>query len=313
MPEYAGRKMNFNLAQKLDLIGKLLPGAARFAYLAVPVAFGLVLTAQSQIGDTAADSKHLKFAVVSIRQNKAGGPQLFGTATPDGYRMHNMFLAAPIFTAYVPQTGGAWIYAEEQVIGLPAWLTSDEDHYDIDAKVDDADLADWQNPAKQPAMLRAMLQTMLADRLKLVVHRAMKEAPVYSLVLGKNGAKFKETNPGEAHPGSYPVPGGGLVFWETKDGQNTKHYFGISMGQVASMLLGAPGRTIQDRTGLTGKYDITIQEPAPAPAEQQEHGPAPDSEPSAFSLAEQLGLKLEPGKRQVEMLVIDHVERPSEN
>ena len=107
MPEYAGRKMNFNLAQKLDLIGKL-PGAARFALLAVPVAFGLVLTAQSQIGDTAADSKHLKFAVVSIRQNKAGGPQLFGTATPDGYRMHNMFLAAPIFTAYVPQTGGAW-------------------------------------------------------------------------------------------------------------------------------------------------------------------------------------------------------------
>jgi bla regulator protein blaR1 len=299
-------------AQELNLSRKVLLGVAGLASVAVPVAFGVVHIAQIQTEETA-DAKHLKFAVVSIRQNKAGGPQQFGTATPDGYRMQNMFLAAPIFTAYVPQTGGAWVYGEEQVVGLPAWLTSDEDHYDINAKVDEADLADWQNPAKQPAMLRAMLRTMLADRLKLVVHRTMKEAPVYSLVLGKNGPKFKETAPGEAHPGSYPVPGGGLVSWEMKDGQNTKHYFGISMGQVASMLLGAPGRTIQDRTGLTGKYDITIHEPAPAPPEQQEPGPAPDSEPSAFSLAEQLGLKLEPGKGQVETLVIDHVERPSEN
>lgn len=135
--------------------------------------------------------------------------------------MENMFLAAPILTAYVPQTGGAMVYAEEQIVGLPAWLTSDEDHYDINAKVDDAELANWQNPAKQPAMLRAVLRTMLADRLKLVAQRTMKEAPVYLLILGKNGPKFEETNPGAPHSGSYPIPGEGLISMELKDGQQT--------------------------------------------------------------------------------------------
>jgi bla regulator protein BlaR1 len=311
MPDYVGRKMNITRAQKLDLSRKLLLGAAGFASLAV--AFGVIHAAQIQT-EEAAGFKHLKFGVVSIRQNKAGGPQQFGTATPDGYRMQNMFLAAPILAAYVPQTGGAMVYTEEQIVGLPAWLTSDEDRYDINAKVDEAGLTDWQNPAKQPAMLRAMLRTMLADRLKLVAHRTMKEAPVYLLIRGKNGPKLEETNPGAPHSGSYPIPGGGLISMELKDGQQTLHYFGISMGQVATLVLNGAvdGRSIQDRTGLTGKYDITIWKPT-APPEPQAPFHAPDPGPSAFSLAEQLGLKLEPGKGQVETLVIDHVERPSNN
>ena len=292
------RIMTECVVQKLDLSKKLLLSAVGLASLAVPVTFGLVHVAQFQAEDTVADGKHPKFAVVSIRQNKAGGPQQFGTATPNGYHMENMFLAVPILTAYVPQTGGAMIYAEEQIVGLPAWLTSDDDRYDINAKVDDADLADWQNPAKQTAMLRAMLRTMLSDRLKLAVHRTMKEVPVYLLILGKNGPKFDETKPGALHPGSYPMPGGGLTSMELKDDQQTLHYFGISMGQVATLVLNGAvdGRTIQDRTGLTGKYDITIVKPAAPPAPQEPFH-APDPGPSASSLAEQLGLKLEPGER----------------
>ena len=99
--------------------------------------------------------------------------------------MKNLFLGYLIRIAYVPQTGGAALYSVDQLIGMPAWLTGDDDRYDVDAKVDEADLADWQNPAKQPAMLRSTLQAMLEDCLTLVVHRSTREAPVDLLVVGK--------------------------------------------------------------------------------------------------------------------------------
>jgi bla regulator protein BlaR1 len=256
--------------------------------------------------------KQWKFAVVSIRKNNSGGPQHIGVATADGYQMKNLFLGYLIRMAYVPQTGGAPSYFVDQLIGLPAWLTGDDDRYDVDAKVDEADLADWQNPAKQPAMLRSMLQAMLEDRLKLVVHRSTREAPVDLLVVGKNGPKFKETNPGELHPGSRPMPGGGTLSREEEDDQMTVHYFGISIGQLAVWVLGT-GRPVEDKTGLTGRYDVTIQRPALQPNAPQGGISAPDPGPSAASIADQLGLKLEPSKGQVETLVIDHVERPSPN
>jgi bla regulator protein blaR1 len=256
--------------------------------------------------------KRWKFAVVSIRKNNAGGPVHRGVATADGYQMKNLFLGYLIRMAYVPENGGAAVYFVDQLIGMPAWLTSDDDRYDVDAKVDEEDLADWQDPAKQPAMLRSMLQAMLEDRLKLVVHRGAKEAPVDLLVVGKNGPKFKETNPSELHPGSRPMPGGGTLSREEEDDQMTVHYFGITIAQLATWVLGT-GRPVEDKTGLAGRYDVTIQKPALQPNAQQGGASAPDPGPSAASIADQLGLKLEPSKGQVETLVIDHVERPSPN
>jgi uncharacterized protein (TIGR03435 family) len=256
-------------------------------------------------------TKQWKFAVVSIRKNNSGGPQHIGVATADGYQMKNLFLGYLIRIAYVPQTGGAAFYFVDQLIGMPAWLSSD-DRYDVDAKIDEADLADWQNAAKQPAMLRSMLQAMFEDRLKLVVHRSTTEAPVDLLVVGKRGPKFKETNPDELHPGTRPMPGGGTLSREEKDDQMTVHYFGISISQLATWVLGT-GRPVEDKTGLTGRYDITIQRPALQPNAQQGDISAPDPGPSAASIANQLGLKLEPAKGQVETLVIDHVEPPSPN
>ena len=257
-----------------------------------------------------AQSKQWKFAVVSIRKNNSGGSRHIGVTTADGYQMKNLFLGYLLLTAYVPQNGGAF-YSANQFIGMPAWLTSDDDHYDVNAKVDEADLADWQNPASQPAMLRSMLQAMLEDRLKLVVHRSTRQAPVYLLVVGKNGPKFKETNPGELHPGARPMPGGGTLSREQKDDQMTVHYFGVSIAQLARWVLGT-GRPVVDKTGLTGRYDVTIQRPALQPSAQQ-GGAAPDLGPSAATIANQLGLKLEPSKGQVETLVIDHVEPSSPN
>jgi uncharacterized protein (TIGR03435 family) len=295
----------------LRVARRLLLGTAGVVALMVPVVFAGLRSVAAQEPARPAESKQWKFAVVSVRRNNSGGPQHVGVATADGYQMKNLFLGYLLRMAYVPQSGGAAFYSVDQFIGMPAWLIGDDDHYDVDAKVDEADLADWQNPAKQPAMLRSMLQAMLEDRLKLVVHRSTREAPVYLLVVGKNGPKFKETNPGELHPGARPMPGGGTLSREQNDDQVTVHYFGVSIAQLAPFVLGDAGRPIQDRTGLTGKYDVTIQRPVPLAAQP---GPASsDPGPSASSVAEQLGLKLEPAKGQVELLVIDHVERPSPN
>jgi bla regulator protein BlaR1 len=279
-------------------------------FLGVPgVVSGLCVTAaQEQSGP--AEGKKWKFAVVSIRKNNSGGPQHIGVATADGYQMKNLFLGYLLLMAYVPHTGDGAFYSADQFMGMPAWLTGDDDHYDVDAKVDEADLADWQNPAKQPAMLRSMLQAMLEDRLKLVVHRSTGEARVYRLLAGKNGPKLKETNPDELHPGARPMPGGGTLSREQKDDQMTVHYFGISMAQVARFILGDAGRPVEDKTGLAGRYDMTIVKPMPAGAGTPEVKPA---ESSPVDIANQLGLKLEPAKVQVETLVIDHVERPSPN
>ena len=106
------------------------------------------------------------------------------------------------------------------------------------------------------------------------------------------------------------MPGGGTLSRERKDDQIIVHSFGISIPQLARWVLGDPGRPVQDKTGLTGKYDVTIEKPVP------EGAGTPDARPvemSAAEIANQLGLKLEPANGQVEMLVIDHVERPTPN
>ncbi|HEY5055728.1 MAG TPA: TIGR03435 family protein [Acidobacteriaceae bacterium] len=289
----------------LLLAAVLLTGAN----MAVAQAVSPMETAKATVGPETA----WKFDVVSMRRDMAGGPQYIGRPTADGYQMKNMVLGYLILMAYVPQTGGAAAYTGNQILGAPAWLGSDDDRYDVNAKVGAADLADWQNPAKQPAMMRSMLQAMLEDRLKLAVHRSTKEASVYLLVVGKGGPKFKETNPDELHPDARTMPGGGFLSREEEDGQMTVHYWAISIPQLARFVLGAE-RPIEDETGLTGKYDVTVHRPLPAAAQS---GPSTDAAadpgPSVAEIAGQLGLKLEPAKSSVETLVIDHVERPSEN
>jgi uncharacterized protein (TIGR03435 family) len=259
--------------------------------------------------DTSA--KTWKFEVVSIRQNKSGeAPERYGLAqygpTPDGWRMRNGTLSLAILTANVPQNGAA-IYTGKQVQGEPEWTSTDR--YDIDARISDADRAEWQKPEAQKVMLRAMLQAMLIDRCKLAVHRDLKELAVYSLILSKNGPTFKETIPDQPHPGGTPVPGGGTVV--TEDGGHAMHFYAVSLGSLTPLLSNWIGRPVQNSTGLTGRYDFLLQRPALGGESLQADGS--DLRPSIPSALENLGLKLESAKGQVETLVIDHVERPSEN
>ena len=255
-----------------------------------------------------ATAKPLAFEVISIRQNISGAKSLTFGPTPDGFRMINSSLSRLIITAYVPKTGAALFW---EPVGFPSWLSTEQ--YDIQAKVSEADLSEWQKPASQPAMLRAMLQSLLADRFHLEIHREMKPADVYYLVVGKNGPKLQESRPDDPRVAGRQslFPGGGIVVPQGKD----IRFYQAPMTLLASYLsnrnLGS--RPVQDRTGLSGRYDFALQWGAATSALSASPGEPSDPGPSLFTTVEALGLKLVPAKGQEELLILDHIDHPTEN
>jgi uncharacterized protein (TIGR03435 family) len=253
----------------------------------------------SAVGVACAQETAPTFEVASVRRDTAGGSKS-AAVTADGFRMTNLPVLVPILKAYIPTTGGETAYfANDRIMGGPDWMRMDG--YDIEAKVAAAELAEWHKPAAQNAMLRAKLQTLLVERCKLVVHREMKELPIYSLVAGKSGVKFTESKPGDKRPAGVSLPGDAVLV--PSNGGQTLSFYGASMASVAQVLTNFAGRPVEDRTGLAGKYDLVLQRGAPGD----------DAALSIFTAVEDLGLRLEPAKAQVETLVIDHLERPSEN
>jgi uncharacterized protein (TIGR03435 family) len=162
------------------------------------------------------------------------------------------------------------------------------DRYDIFAKA--------SGEASKEQTMR-MLQSLLAERFKLALHRETKQLPVYALVVGKNGPKFREV----PDDGSAPEIGG-------REGSQIKAHH-ISMKLLAGVLSGYTGDAVLDATGLTGLFDLTLDFSVD---ESMSADRTPG--PTIFEAVQwQLGLKLEARKGPVEVIVIDHVEKPSEN
>jgi len=264
-----------------------------------------------------ADGKPLAFTVASVRRNVSGtgscDPEHL-YLTDDGFRMTNCPMIAALFMAYVPANGSAFGFSTEgRVVGAPDWMTSER--YDINARIDEADLAAWREPATKKEMLHAMMQALLAERCKLAAHREMRDKPVYTLVVGKNGPKLQKAESVAPsgilakHPNAGAIPGGGGMV--TFGAGGSMELYGASLETLAIVLSNMAGRLVVDKTGLTGTYDIKLQMMQPGPPAV---GDAQDSGPSIFTVVqEQLGLRLESAKGTVETLVIDHVERPTEN
>lgn len=262
--------------------------------------------------------KPMAFDVASIRRNvdetgRCSPDQIL--PTQNGFHMTNCRLFMAVGAAYVPTTGNPLDYlVHQRIVGIPKELS--EEQYNIEARISDSDAKAWQDPAQRNEMLHAMMQTLLAERCKLVVHREMRETPVYALVVAKNGPKLKAPDPAVAkavraqHSDAVGVPGGSGFF--VRGGKNGHiDIYGATIGTLALLLYPPAGRPVVDKTGLTGLYDMHLDMGQAGP-------PAADGsgEPgvSVFSeLQEQLGLKLEPAKDQVEYLVIDRIEAPSPN
>ncbi len=201
--------------------------------------------------------------------------------------------------------GLAYNLTPRAISGGPEWL--DSDHYDVLA----ATPGEVQ-PTVDEQM--KMLQQLLAERFKLAFHREKKEFSIYTITISKNGPKLKESaNPNELPyltSTVFPASSGGIDHLQMPARNAT-------MEQFASVLQRAIlDRPVVDRTGLSGKYDFTLEW---TPDETQFGGNLPPGAPDSGrpgiyeAMQQQLGLKLEPTRGPIEAMVIDRVERPSAN
>ena len=190
------------------------------------------------------------------------------------------------------------------VSGLPDWTATQR--FDIEAKLDDESFAGLRklSPAEAWESNKRRMQQILVDRFKLQVRHEQKDLPVYALVIAKGGSKLKEADPDPHKNG-----GGRNGFGDGELSVNA-----ISMDRFARGLSSEMDREVIDRTGLTGKYDITMKwQPMRAPQDNQASDPDTSRASIFTAIQEQLGLKLESTKAMTDTLVIDHIEMPTEN
>lgn len=225
-----------------------------------------------------------EFEAASLKPSTAGGGR--GSMKMDSTRLTytNVSVRDCIMSA--------WNVKDYQIDG-PDWLRSDR--YDL--------VATAAAPAEDDA-LKGMLQSLLLERFHMKVHLETRELPVYAMVVSKGGAKLKDA----AAPGrpAIRMNGGGVVFTS------------VTIADLIELMtrahLAELDRPVVDDTGLTGRYDVTVnlfgtQEEMTSALSKRDFGS------SIFTLIqEQLGLKLEPKKLPLQMVVVDQAERtPSEN
>jgi uncharacterized protein (TIGR03435 family) len=251
------------------------------------------------------DRKPLAFEVASVKLNNSGTTRSLGGPTR-GHFIQSGTLRQLVQAAY--RRGGFEI---RQVFSGPKWV--DTDHYDVDATVDGSlslsalYLPDGKGSA---GLAYLMLRSLLADRFALVIHTETQELPIYALRVvnrdGTLGAQLRQSDvdcdavlaemartgrpappkaPGQMPPCSTQTSSGHLV-------ANA-----IPMSQLAEMLSTFAGRETHEQTNLRGNFDLRLD--------------WTDDLSIFTAIQEQLGLKLEPTKGPVDVLVIDHVEKPT--
>jgi uncharacterized protein (TIGR03435 family) len=260
----------------------------------------LLLTAATCVGAAAlAQSQppaaRPSFEVASIKPNNSSDHRAMFRMLPGGKMSVANISAQMLITM-------AFDLKPNQLSGAPGWLESEK--YDIEAKSD--------GPAS-PDQMKLMVQSLLQDRFKLSSHRETKEMAIYALVASKNGSKL------------HPAAESGEGKSQFRIGRGQLNLQSATMAQLADALSRVVGRNVLDRTGITGSFDIKLEwtpdqnegggpRGPEGPKEGGDTAPVGDSGPSIFTaIQEQLGLKLDGQKGPVEMLVIDHVEKPSEN
>lgn len=260
----------------------LLIAAASFA-VALPVCAQANSAATPNPG-----TKTPAFEVASVKPSKPGCTGMSASSSAGRFSAQCTTLMGLLYNAYP-------IKPNTPVPGLPGWGNSAQ--FYVDAKTDDETTLALKKLSEdeQWTETQQMLQALLADRFKLRIHHEVTELPVYDLVIAKSGFKLKEV---------HEVEGPQSDSW-------TRGHISMrpdSVSQLAFTLSEMLDCEVVDKTGLTGKYNIDLKW---TPDDQQG---TPDAGPTVFTaLEEQLGLKLAASKSPVDTIVIDHVEKPTEN
>ena len=233
------------------------------------------------------------FEVASVKPNTSGTRNVMIEPITGGrFRAANVTLGILVGTAYDVE--------DFQISGGPKWLNTES--YDIEAKAEG-------NP--DLAQIRLLLQSLLAERFQLAIHREQKELAVYVLSVAKGGPRLSPPD----NPACQPPPagrcGGTSLAGGTMLGQN------LARAQVARVLSKLLLRPVLDRTNIPGVFNIQLKfspESRVGEVPRASEGAAGQNLPSIFSaLEEQAGLKPDSRKEPVELLVIDRAERPSPN
>jgi uncharacterized protein (TIGR03435 family) len=280
----------------------LISGRKRFpralAAAALALAIPHVLAHSNPPPPTAPSGKPLAFTIVSIKRHgsASGGGGNEGCSVDHCHYVDRPLLAF-IMVSYN--------LTPNRVLGDP--LPGDSDLFDLDAKVDPADLPATPLSSRQ---LADMLKPVLADRFQLRIHHELRALPVYLIVVAKGGLKMKESAP--PAPGSPTSPTGTSPgsCYHTSVGNGLRVERDCTVNDIRNILEGPCGRFLIDKTGLTGHYDFELHwTPDDTPADSPLVGG-----PSIFTaVEEQLGLKLESAKAPVEVLVIDSAQKPTPN
>lgn len=292
---------------------------ASISLLAV-VAVGLVSTlAQSPSHAASIASQHAEGQRSAAKSTALPSPPAFEVASihPNNsdhtarthiysYADHSHFVAINATPMQLLQY--AYVLPGSRILGAPAWTRSSK--YDIEGKSDPGlaeKLAALPYTDAKPQLL-TMVQALLADRFRLAAHFENRELPVYNLVVGKGGAKF--TNVKDE---STTIDSGTHSGISTITITSSSH----AMADLAEILYRYTGRIVVDKTGLRGNYTINLKfapDDARSAVPNAETTSASDMGPSVFTaLKDQLGLELKSGKGSVEVLVIDHIDPPTEN
>lgn len=258
--------------------------------------------------DAATPPSALKaFDVVSVHTNHSGTTQTRFDRMATGVTIVNLPLRAIIQFAY-------GVSQPSRLAGVPDWVSTER--FDIAARGTVNGVDDF----------RAMMQALLADRFKLATHTEQRSLPIYNLVLARSdrrlGPSLKPSslNCAAASRGGRSGQAPATPEASTSEGCGPRpggpgelNVGGFPMESFASVLSLMQQRPVVDTTGLTGTYDIHMLF-APEPMPGRPVDPVTEGRPSLLTaLQEQLGLKLEPGKQQQDVLVIDRVSRPDEN
>ena len=228
---------------------------------------------------------------------------------PDGIRLSNLPVQDLIVQAY-------GLVLNDQIVGLPNWANSAR--FDIEAKVASGDIAAFHKLTLD--QVRSMARPILADRFKFAGHEEKKVLPLYALVIARDGSKLKPSTLSGHDGDAGEVARTGVIQMRHASnangdapGMNELTARALTMDRLASTLSQQGlGRVVLDNTGLTGRYDFKLTW---APENVAADTNSTDtSGPSIFTaVSEQLGLRLEPQKGPVPVLVIDHIEAPSLN
>jgi uncharacterized protein (TIGR03435 family) len=273
----------------------------------------LAIAAFGQTGPATFEVASVKVANPNPQPSAGGARIASGCRRPTGgsVQCNNATLKTILMQAY-----GVKAY---QVEG-PAWLESE--HYDVMAKIPEGVAVE---------QVAAMMQALLAERFKVVLHKDSRMLPAYDLTIAKGGIKMKEVDAAEvaAHAAGTAPPApkaadrnampalGSFTVRMSNSGARTERGK-MSMAQITNLLSNTVGRPVTDQTGLTGTYEMELTymgDPPALPGNAAVTPPADSPIATIFqAVQESLGLKLEPKKAPLDVLVIESANKvPTEN